>query len=73
LKRCDASAEQRQKLAYIILVKLLAYQFASPVRWIETQDHLPKDFAFQRFIEIGPSPTLIGMHQNTQSEVRSSR
>jgi fatty acid synthase subunit beta len=73
LKRCDASAEQWQKLAYIILVKLLAYQFASPVRWIETQDHLPKDFAFQRFIEIGPSPTLIGMHQNTQSEVRSSR
>ena len=29
-----ASAENRQKLAYIILVELLAYQFASPVRWI---------------------------------------
>ena len=48
---------QRQKLAYIILVELLAYQFASPVRWIETQDHLFKNFAF----EIGPSPTLTGM------------
>ena len=32
-----ASAEQRQKLAYIILVEPLAYQFASPVRWIETR------------------------------------
>jgi fatty acid synthase subunit alpha, fungi type len=40
LKKWDqdnwASAEQRQTLAYIILVELLAYQFASPVRWIET-------------------------------------
>jgi len=65
----SASAEQRQKLAYIILVELLAYQFASLVRWIETQDHLSKDFAFQQFIEIGPLPTFTGMHQNTQSEV----
>jgi fatty acid synthase subunit alpha, fungi type len=60
-----ASPEQRQKLAYIILVELLAYQFASPVRWIETQDHLFKDFAFERFIEIGPSPTLTGMATRT--------
>ncbi|RPD52612.1 hypothetical protein L227DRAFT_514565, partial [Lentinus tigrinus ALCF2SS1-6] len=29
------SAEQRRKLAYVILVELLAYQFASPVRLIE--------------------------------------
>jgi hypothetical protein len=28
-----ASPEQRQMLAYTILVELLAYQFASPVRW----------------------------------------
>ena len=35
-----ASPDNRQKLAYIILVELLAYQFASPVRWIETQDLL---------------------------------
>jgi fatty acid synthase subunit alpha len=60
-----ASSDQRQKLAYIILVELLAYQFASPVRWIETQDHLFKDFAFERFIEIGPSPTLTGMATRT--------
>ena len=44
LKNWDAESwgayEQRQKLAYTILVELLAYQFASPVRWIETQDLL---------------------------------
>jgi fatty acid synthase subunit alpha, fungi type len=69
LKKWDqdnwASPEQRQKLAYIILVELLAYQFASPVRWIETQDYLFKGFAFERFIEIGPSPTLTGMATRT--------
>ena len=59
------SAEQRQKLAYVILVELLAYQFASPVRWIETQDILFKRYKFERFIEIGPSPTLTGMATRT--------
>ncbi|KAF9490473.1 fatty acid synthetase alpha subunit [Pleurotus eryngii] len=58
-------AEQRQKLAYIILVELLAYQFASPVRWIETQDRLFTQFAFERLIELGPSPTLTGMASRT--------
>ncbi|KAK7025306.1 fatty acid synthase alpha subunit Lsd1 [Paramarasmius palmivorus] len=42
LKKWDqdqwGAEEQRQRLAYIILVEVLAYQFASPVRWIETQD-----------------------------------
>ena len=57
--------EQRQKLAYIILVELLAYQFASAVRWIETQDILFTQYKFERFIEIGPSPTLTGMATRT--------
>lgn len=69
LKKWDqenwAAPAQRQKLAYIILVELLSYQFASPVRWIETQDILFKDFAFERFIEVGPSPTLTGMATRT--------
>jgi fatty acid synthase subunit alpha len=38
---------QRQKLAWTILVELLAYQFASPVRWIETQDRLFVQFDFE--------------------------
>ena len=60
-----SSAANRQKLAYIILVELLAYQFASPVRWIETQDRLFVEYHFERFIEIGPSPTLTGMATRT--------
>ncbi|KAG8694164.1 3-oxoacyl-[acyl-carrier-protein] synthase, partial [Ceratobasidium sp. 395] len=53
--------EQRQKLAYTILVELLAYQFASPVRWIQTQDLLFTHYNFERLIELGPGPTLTGM------------
>ncbi|KAG8905251.1 3-oxoacyl-[acyl-carrier-protein] synthase [Tulasnella sp. 403] len=59
------SPDQRQQLTYTILVELLAYQFASPVRWIETQDLLFTRFKFERFIEIGPSPTLTGMAVRT--------
>ncbi|KAJ7200860.1 acyl transferase domain-containing protein [Mycena pura] len=69
LKKWDqerwASDEQRQKLAYTILVELLAYQFASPVRWIQTQDRLFSSFAFERLIELGPSPTLTGRATRT--------
>ncbi|GAA5878476.1 hypothetical protein JCM8547_005957 [Rhodosporidiobolus lusitaniae] len=60
------AAENRNKLGYAILIELLAYQFASPVRWIETQDILFKDFKFERLIELGPSPTLTGMATRTQ-------
>ncbi|THV07258.1 fatty acid synthase [Dendrothele bispora CBS 962.96] len=69
LKKWDqekwGSPEQRQKLAYIILVELLAYQFASPVRWIQTQDLLFTQFRFERLVELGPSPTLTGMATRT--------
>ena len=54
LKKWDAESwgaiEQRQKLAHTILVELLAYQFASPVRWIETQDLL-----FSQYVTIASS------------------
>lgn len=59
------SNPRRQRLAYNILVELLAYQFASPVRWIETQDVLFSDFKFERLVELGPSPTLTGMASRT--------
>ena len=45
-----ANAENRQQLAYIILMELLAYQFASPIRWIETQDLLLTSFNFEHFV-----------------------
>jgi fatty acid synthase subunit alpha len=57
--------KQRRNLAYAILVELLAYQFASPVRWIETQDLLFVKYDFERFIEVGPGPTLTGMASRT--------
>jgi fatty acid synthase subunit alpha len=59
------SSDKRQQLAYIILVELLAYQFASPVRWIQTQDLLFMQYNFHRLIEVGPSPTLTGMALRT--------
>ncbi|KPV74523.1 uncharacterized protein RHOBADRAFT_28081 [Rhodotorula graminis WP1] len=58
--------ENRNKLGYAILIELLSYQFASPVRWIETQDILFKEFKFERLVELGPSPTLTGMATRTQ-------
>lgn len=57
--------EVEQELAHILLTELLAYQFASPVRWIETQDVFLKDMNSERVVEIGPSPTLSGMAQRT--------
>jgi fatty acid synthase subunit beta len=54
-------SEQRQNLAYSILIEVLSYQFASPVQWIKTQDLMFTQYTFERFIEIGPSPMLTGM------------
>lgn len=59
------TAAEVQLLARIILIELLAYQFASPVRWIETQDVLFRDFAIERLIEVGPTPVLSGMAERT--------
>ena len=63
-ERWDAP-ERRQKLAWVLLVELLSYQFASSVRWIETQDLFFEQYKFERFIEVGPSPTLAGMAVRT--------
>ena len=53
-----SSPAQQQKLGYIVLIELLSYQFASPVRWIETQDCLFGTYKVERLVEIGPGPTL---------------
>ncbi|KAG7914259.1 hypothetical protein KL905_005406 [Ogataea polymorpha] len=57
--------EIEQELSHVLLTELLAYQFASPVRWIETQDVFLRDFNTERVVEIGPSPTLAGMASRT--------
>ncbi|RMZ03093.1 hypothetical protein D0860_06945 [Hortaea werneckii] len=57
--------EVEQELSHTLLVELLAYQFASPVRWIETQDVILGERATERIVEIGPADTLGGMARRT--------
>jgi len=57
--------EVEQELAHTLLVELLAYQFASPVRWIETQDVFLADKTAERIVEIGPADTLGVMARRT--------
>lgn len=57
--------EIEQELSHTLLVELLAYQFASPVRWIETQDVVLADKRTERIVEIGPADTLGGMARRT--------
>ncbi|MEB3980996.1 DUF1729 domain-containing protein [Mycobacterium sp. 663a-19] len=64
--------EKPRELARKLLIELLAWQFASPVRWIETQDLLFIEEAagglgVERFVEIGvkSAPTVAGLATNT--------
>src|ERR1700739_2002613 len=58
-------------MARTVFIELLAWQFASPVRWIETQDLLFIEEAagglgVERFVEIGvkSAPTGAGLATN---------
>ncbi|KUH96934.1 3-oxoacyl-ACP synthase [Mycolicibacterium acapulense] len=64
--------EKPRELCRKIVIELLAWQFASPVRWIETQDLLFIEEAagglgIERFVEIGvkSAPTVAGLAANT--------
>lgn len=64
--------ERPRELMRKIVIELLAWQFASPVRWIETQDLLFIEEAagglgVERFVEIGvkTAPTVAGLATNT--------
>ena len=64
--------ERPREMARTVCVELLAWQFASPVRWIETQDLLFTEEAagglgVERLVEIGvkSSPTVAGLATNT--------
>jgi fatty acid synthase len=64
--------ERPDELCRKIIIELLAWQFASPVRWIETQDLLFIEEAagglgVERFVEIGvkSAPTVAGLATNT--------
>src|ERR1700740_402480 len=65
-------SERPRELCRKVVIELLAWQFASPVRWIETQDLLFTETAagglgVERFVEIGvkSAPTVAGLAQNT--------
>lgn len=51
------------RLGRTLLIELLAWQFASPVRWIETQELILGQLGVERFIEVGvgTAPTLTNM------------
>jgi len=64
--------DRPRELCRKVVIELLAWQFASPVRWIETQDLLFTEEAagglgVERFVEIGvkSAPTVAGLAQNT--------
>ena len=64
----EKAAADPQKLARTLLIELLAWQFASPVRWIETQDLILRSrenggLEMERFVEVGvgSAPTLANM------------
>jgi len=64
--------ERPKELGRRLVIELLAWQFASPVRWIETQDLLFTEEAaggigIERFVEIGvkSAPTVAGLARNT--------
>ncbi|MHA2789700.1 fatty acid synthase subunit beta domain-containing protein [Corynebacterium sp. S7] len=63
LKDFDAAAKDSVKLGRTLLIELLAWQFASPVRWIETQELILTDLGIESFVEVGvgASPTLANM------------
>ncbi|MGL6234563.1 MAG: fatty acid synthase subunit beta domain-containing protein [Segniliparus sp.] len=65
-------SSQPRRLVSRLVVELLAWQFASPVRWIETQDLLfspvlAGGLQVERFVEIGVgnAPTVANMARNT--------
>lgn len=63
-------AQREPDLARVILLELLAWQFASPVRWIETQELLfdsGSGLGIDEFVEVGlgSQPTLTGLAKQT--------
>ncbi|MEK0226286.1 fatty acid synthase subunit beta domain-containing protein [Bifidobacterium mongoliense] len=68
----DDYARDEQKLGRLLLTELLSWQFASPVRWIETQALLFDDAAHgglgvEEYVEVGlgNAPTLANLGTKT--------
>ncbi|MDN6531703.1 MAG: DUF1729 domain-containing protein [Corynebacterium flavescens] len=63
----DASSLSDQELARLLLIELLSWQFASPVRWIETQELLFEKV--DQIIEVGlaSAPTLTNLAKRSMA------
>ncbi len=68
----DSYAADEQKLGRLLLTELLSWQFASPVRWIETQDLMFRATAHdglgvEEYVEVGlgNAPTLANLGTKT--------
>lgn len=68
----DNASKDQGRLCRTVLIELLAWQFASPVRWIETQDLMftpieEGGLGVERFIEIGvgSAPTVANLAAGT--------
>ncbi|EQA35213.1 beta-ketoacyl synthase [Leptospira inadai serovar Lyme str. 10] len=57
------------ELRRLLLIELLAYQFAMPVQWIKTQDVLFDQLKVRRLIDLGARGDLAGMARQTIREV----
>ena len=67
LENWDTTSDEKK--TKLIVVELLAYQFASPVQWIKTQQNMFLN-GVKHAIEIGPSPVLVKMiHRSTGGKI----
>ncbi|MBW3082801.1 type I polyketide synthase [Bifidobacterium phasiani] len=71
----DSYAADDQKLGRLLLTELLSWQFASPVRWIETQNLMfgargAGGLGVEEYVEVGlgNSPTLANMAAKTLAQ-----
>lgn len=70
--RWEELSREPRRLARVLLIELLCWQFASPVRWIETQNLLFSSrrrggLGVEKCVEVGPgsAPTLANMAAKT--------
>lgn len=61
-----------QDLRRILLIELLAYQFAMPVQWILTQDVFFQELGVRRLIDLGARGDLAGMARQTLRDLSDS-
>ena len=74
MTEADRRSKKQKQIAHRLLIELLACQFAFPVRWIETQDHLfSRGDAVSRFVEIGPAKVLARMAKQTADSKYADR